>query len=152
MSLRTLTVGFLLAALVLTPTEGRSQGLTASVGVGAASGWSDLGDATDGGFTLRGQLGVDLLVASVHGQVGWTRLPGRGDADDFSTAHYGVGGRLGLGLLWVGLNGAYFSGDGDDGMGFFPEVGVGLGPLEAVADVRVDGDQKWWSLRGAFRF
>lgn len=142
-----------LATLALAlPSTARAQGLSTSVGVGMAGGWSDLGDVTDPGFTLRGQVGVDLLVASVHGQVGWTRLPAAGDGDAFSTAHYGVGGRLGLGLLWVGINGAYFSGDGDDGMGFFPEVGVGLGPLEAVADVRIDGDQKWWGLRGALRF
>jgi hypothetical protein len=141
--------------LLLVPHDAEAQ-LQGSLGAGYAFPVGDFGDLHDNGFTVRGQLGLSFLLASVHGQVGWTRFPGADlenllpeDVDFF---HAGVGGRVGLGLFWVGLTGAYFSGDGEDGMGFLPEVGVGLGPLEAVADSRIDGDEKWIGVRVNLKF
>jgi len=73
-----------------------------------------------------------------------------GDAD---ILHAGVGARLGVfGLAFVGANAAYFFGDGDEDVGFFPEIGVGLGPLEVVADYRIGSDFNWFGLRGALEF
>lgn len=143
-------------SLVLVPTAAAAQ-ISGSVGGGVAAPTGDLGDAYDTGLTVRAQAGVSLLVASVHGQVGWTRFPGKEltggvDVEDIDFFHAGVGGRFGLGLFWVGLNAAYFSGDGDDGLGFFPEVGAGFGPIEAVADYRLDGDAHWLGLRAGLRF
>lgn len=54
---------------------------------------------------------------------------------------------MGLGFLWVGANAAYFFGDGDRGLGFFPELGVKIWRVEGVADFRVDGDEKWGAAR-----
>jgi hypothetical protein len=69
-----------------------------------------------------------------------------------SVYHAGAGARLGLGFLWVGANAAYFFGDGEEGVGFFPEVGVKIWRLEGVLDFRVDGDEKWGAARVGFRF
>jgi hypothetical protein len=145
-----------LAFCFVLPVASEAQ-IQTSIGAGIAVPTGDFGDVADNGYTVRGQLGVSLLLASVHAQVGWTRFPGPEiagiEADDADIWHAGVGGRFGLGLFWVGLNAAYFGGDGeDDGLGFFPEVGLGLGPLEAVADYRIDGDAKWLGLRAALKF
>ena len=130
--------------------------INASLGAGVAVPTGDFGDLQDNGYTVRGQLGLSLLLASVHAQVGWTRFPSKDlaalELTDVDIYHAGVGARFGLGLFWLGLNAAYFSGDGEDGAGVFPEVGVGLGPIEAVADYRVDGDAKWLGVRAALKF
>ena len=146
------------ALCLLLPAAAEAQ-IGGSVGAGVTVPSGDFGDRLENGFTVRGQLGVSLLVASVHGQVGWTRFPSKDlvnlELEDLDIFHYGVGARVGMGLFWVGLNGAYFSGfddDDDDGAGIFPEVGVGLGSLEAVADYRVDGDARWLSIRAAVKF
>jgi len=145
------------ALLLVAPATAAAQ-LSASVGAGVANPLGDFGDIVDPGFTLRGQVGVNLLVAGVHAQVGYSRFSGITDEEagldtgDVDIYHYGLGGRVGVGLAWLGATAARFSGDGEGTFGFIPEVGVGLGPLEAVADVRITGDQKWWALRGALRF
>lgn len=139
-----------LALLLASPHDAEAQ-IATSVAAGVAHPVGDLDDAVDSGFTLRGQAGLSLLVAGLHAQVGYTRFPGDDvggvEIEDVDFFHAGVGGRLGLGLAWVGLNAAYFTGDGEDGVGLLPEVGVGLGPLEAVADGRLDGDAKWVAVR-----
>jgi hypothetical protein len=128
-----------------------------SLGLGAAVPTGDFGDIYDTGYTIRGQAGVSLVLADVHLQTGVSRFSGQEIAagestDDIAVYHAGAGARLGLGLIWVGANAAYFFGDGDDGVGFFPEVGVGIGPIEVVADYRIDGDFRWLALRGGWRF
>lgn len=160
-----------LAALALTVPADASAQANASIGVGVASPQGDFGDFFDSGYTVRGQFALSALgLFEVHTQAGWSRFglgydPGfvvadgdvpaeieaiDGDADIF---HAGVGARLGiLGLAFIGANGAYFFGDGDDDIGFFPEIGVGLGPLEVVADYRFGSDFDWFGLRGALKF
>lgn len=125
---------------------------TVGVGGGIAQPLGDLDDAVDQGITGRAQLGMSFILASVHAQAGVTRFPGTNTSDDYTTSHVGVGGRLGLGLLFVGLNANYFFGDGEDGVGYVPEIGVGLLRLEVVADGRLDGDAKWVSLRAGLKF
>lgn len=129
-----------------------------SVGVGIAAPTGDLGDFYDNGYTVRGQVGISLVgLVDGHAQVGWSRFSAEngttgGDANIY---HAGVGARVGLGLIFVGANAAYFFGDdpGDNSeLGLFPEVGIALGPLEAVADYRFDGDAKWFGLRAGLKF
>lgn len=152
------TVAFAAAALAFVPASASAQ-ISASIGAGVASGFGDFGDAVDPGFTVRGQLGLSALVAGVHAQVGYTRFPiaengvlDLGGDENVNIYHYGVGGRVGMGLLSVGATAAYFSGDSSDDFGILPELSVGLGPIEAVLDAKITGDQKWWSLRGALKF
>lgn len=151
----TRTVLALLGVLVLGGTEAQAQ-FTLGLGGGIAQPMGDFGDVVDRGITARGQLGLSLLLAGAHAQVGVTRFPGAEiggvNADDATILHAGVGGRLGLGLIFVGLNGLYFFGDGDDGVGYVPEVGISLIKLEVVADGRLDGDQKWVGLRAGLKF
>jgi len=131
--------------------------LSASVGAGVAQPRGDLDDGFENGFTVRTQLALSALgLVNVHAQAGWTRFgaddTAEVDLDDANVFHAGVGGRLGvLGLAFVGLNGVWFGGDSEDDFGLLPEVGVGLGPLEVVADYRL-GDEGWLSLRGALKF
>lgn len=149
----------LLACLALHPGGAEAQTST-SVGIGLAAPLGNFGDFAGTGYTVRGQAGLSLVLADVHLQAGWSHFPGEdatvagetisGEGADIF--HTGVGARLGLGLLWVGANAAYFFGDGDDGVGLFPEIGLGLGPLEVVGDIRIDGDAKWAAIRGALRF
>lgn len=161
-SIATSVVTVVTALCLLVPAEAHAQ-IRSSVGVGLVQPLGDFGEFQDNGFTVRGQVGVSLLVASVHAQAGWTRFPGKDlenlELTNIDIFHAGAGVRVGMGIYWVGLNGAYFSGDeaeGSDGeekgMGFFPEVGVGLGAAELVADLRVDGDQKWVGVRLAVKF
>lgn len=143
---------FLLGAALAAAPVG-AQGLNTSLGAGIASPVGDFGDLYDPGFTVRGQVGLDLVLLDVHAQAGWSRFGAAdADTDDANVTHLGVGARAGFGLFWVGLNAAQFWGEGDDGVGWVPEVGVSFLSLEAVADVRIDGDEKWWALRGALRF
>lgn len=139
-----------LALLLASPPDVEAQ-ISGSIAAGVANPLGDFGDTLDSGFTFRGQAGISLLLVGLHAQVGWTRFPGKGgggigfEGADFF--HAGAGGRVGLGMAWVGLTGAWFSGDGEDGLGLLPEVGLGLGPVEAVVDARVDGDAKWFAVR-----
>ena len=153
-ALAAVVAALLLVAPVLVAPATASAQLSASVGAGVANPLGDFGDDVDAGFTVRGQVGLNLLVAGVHAQVGYSRFSGveSGETGNVNMYHYGLGGRAGVGLAWFGATAARFSGDGEGSFGFIPEVGVGLGPLEAVADVRITGDRKWWALRGALRF
>lgn len=155
--MRRLPIALALSALLAIAAPGAAQGLGWSVGAGVANPLGDFGDFYGPGYTLRGQLALDLVLVDVHAQAGWSRFSADDDVSDAvdetaNLTHIAVGTRFGLGLLWVGANAGYFSGDDEDGLGFFPEVGAGLGPVEAVLDVRIDGDTKWWALRGAIRF
>ena len=147
----------LLAVALLIPTAAQAQ-LQTSLAAGIATPTGDFGDLYDQGYTVRGQVGLSLLFASVHAQVGVSRFSADPNSlalltdNNLNVYHYGVGARAGVGLLWVGANAAYFSGDTDDGLGFFPEIGVGFLMFEAVADMRIDGDQKWYGLRAGLRF
>lgn len=134
-----------------------SAQLQTSLGVGLAIPVGDFGDAFERGYTVRGQVGLSMIAVGVHAQAGWSRFPAiqQGDIElaDADIYHLVAGARFGLGPLWVGGNGGYFYGDDDqEGIAFFPEVGAGLGPLEAVADLRVGGDARWLGLRVALRF
>jgi hypothetical protein len=150
------SAALLLSVLAAAPVV--AQGLSSSLGLGLARPRGQLGDRHEPGFTVRAQTGVDLPLVDAHLQAGWTRLPGEDPGDsgsgagDHDVVHLGLGARLGRGRLWAGATAAYFLGDGDDGVGLVPEVGAWLGPLEAVLDLRVDGEERWWSLRGAVRF
>ena len=166
---RPLRIAVALVALLtlVGPTEAQSQ-IRTSLGVGVATPMGDFGDVADAGFTLRGQAGLSLVLADVHVQAGYSRFPGTsfefgGETfevdEDFNPFHVGAGGRVGLGLLWVGLTGVYTFGDaideidlGSDGLAFLPEVGVGLGPIEVVADYLAFSDVSWIGLRAASRF
>jgi len=166
--------GFLLpliVCLLFVPAAAAQAQLSKSIGIGVASPQGEFGDYFDEGYTVRGQFQLSALgLIAVHTQAGWTRFssdfdPGTvvpdsnvpasiegidGDAD---ILHAGVGARLGVfGLAFVGANAAYFFGDGDEDVGFFPEIGVGLGPLEVVADYRIGSDFNWFGLRGALKF
>lgn len=139
-------------AFAVTGAEAQTYG---SIAFGAAKPVSDFGDLYDTGYTTRGQVGYSLTVLDVHVQTGYSRFPASGDSsdlDDLSVYHAGAGARLGLGFIWVGANAAYFFGDGEKGVGFFPELGVKIWRLEGVLDFRVDGDEKWGAARVGFRF
>lgn len=141
----------LLALMALSPRGAEAQAY-GSVAGGVAAPAGDFGDLFETGYTARGQVGFSLVLLDVHLQAGWTRFPGKeiegsSTGDDANIYHAGVGARVGLGVIFVGANAAHFFGDGDSGIGFFPEVGVSLWRLEAVADYRFDGDQKWFGVR-----
>ena len=143
-----------LAFVAVGASDARAQIYT-SVGVGGVQPIGDFDDLFDRGFTVRGQAGLSLLLAGAHVQAGWSNFEAdidSGSSESANIYHAGIGGRVGMGLFWVGANGAYFFGDGESGVGYFPEVGLGLMNFEAVADVRVDGNEKWVSLRAALKF
>jgi len=126
-----------------------------SIGFGAAKPVSDLGDLYNTGYTVRGQVGFSLVFLDAHIQTGWTNFPvaSKGsDLDNLNIYHAGAGARLGLGFIWVGANGAYFFGDGDQGIGWFPELGLKFWKVEGVVDFRIDGDEKWGAARVGLRF
>jgi hypothetical protein len=143
-----------LAALASLPTAAEAQ-LAASVGAGVAIPQSDLADTVDDGYTIRAQLGLSALgLFQLHAQGGWSRFGAASESfDDVNIFHAAVGGRIPvLPFVKLGLNAGYFFGDSEDeDLGFFPEISVGLGPLEAVLDYRF-GDEGWVGLRGALRF
>ena len=144
-------------ALVSLGTSGAEAQLYGSAGLGAAKPYGDFQDKADLGLTFRGQAGLSLWLVDAHLQTGVTTFTAaddvpEGDDGNLNIYHAGAGARLGLGFVWVGANAAYFFGDGEDGVGYFPEVGVKFWHLEAVADVRLDGDEKWWSARIGYRF
>ena len=152
---KVVVVGMLLVGASLFGGEVRAQTYT-SLGLGVVFPQRDLADVYDNGLTFRGQAGVSLSLLDVHLQTGVTSFPLADDTmsegDEATVYHVGAGARLGLGFLWVGANGGYFFGDGDDGVGLFPEAGLRLWRLEAVADYRVDGDQNWLAARLSWRF
>lgn len=140
-------------ALLFAPSAAEAQ-LAGSITGGIVGGTGDTGDVTDSGFTVQGRAELSILFAGVHANAGFTRLNG---ADSFGDADFwnaGVGARLGLGtLLWVGANANYYLGDDiENEVGIVPEVGVSLGPLEAIADFKITGDVNFWSLRAGIRF
>jgi hypothetical protein len=145
---------FALAALISIPSAANAQ-LSTSIGAGVAIPQSDLADTVDDGYTIRAQLGLSALgLFQLHAQGGWSRFGAASESfEDVDILHAALGARIPvLPLVKIGLNAAYFFGDSDEeGLGFFPEISVGLGPLEAVADYRF-GDEGWLSLRGAIRF
>ena len=146
----------LLVMIGLAPAALEAQ-LYKSIGAGVAIPVGDYADSFERGYTVRAQVGFSLTAVGIHAQAGWSRFPAiqTGDiglADD-DIYHVAAGARVGLGILWVGANAGLFGGDDDhDGLAFFPEVGVGLGPLEAVADLRISGDTRWLGLRVGLRF
>lgn len=128
-----------------------------SLAVGLAVPLGDLEDEWNSGLTFRGQVGFTVTPLEAFLQAGWTRLPATGnpsvwDGRTFDAYHAGIGLRLGLGFFWLGGNAAYFMGDGADGMGYFPEIGIRAWRLEGVVDYRLDGHQKWAAARVGFRF
>jgi hypothetical protein len=156
-----ISLSVLIGFALLSAGQAHAQA-SASLGVGLASPQGDLGDYFDSGYTVRAQLALSALgIVEVHTQAGWSRFP-VGDATvdreeyqvgDADLLHAGVGARLGIfGLIFVGANGAYFFGEGDNEIGFFPEVGIGIGPLEVVADYRFGSDFDWFGLRGGLKF
>ncbi|MEJ2504044.1 MAG: hypothetical protein P8177_12170 [Gemmatimonadota bacterium] len=149
--LRSALIPCVLVAIALAPADGNAQ-IYSSVGAGVAVPTGDFGDNFDTGWTVRGQLGLSFVLVDGHVQAGWSRFPGKDSVEDADIYHAGVGARVGLGLVFVGANAAYFFGDGEDGVGFFPEIGAHIGPIEAVADYRIDGDNKWLGARVGLRF
>lgn len=145
----------LLSALLL-PVPGVEAQMSTGLGIGWAAPYGKLGDSYGSGFTVRGQVGLDLPLVKPHLQAGWTRVPydgGGGDSKGSANIyHTAVGARFSLGLIWVGANAAYFFGHGDGGFGFFPEAGVSFWKLEAVGDIRVDGSEKWAAFRVGLSF
>ena len=138
---------------VLSPAAEAQVYSSAALGVAKPTG--DFGDLYDLGLTYRGQVGISLLFADVHLQTGWTDLAPVEDyaeGKDLNIYHAGAGARVGLGFLWVGANAAYFFGDGEKGLGLFPEVGLKVWRLEGVVDYRIDGDENWGAARVGFRF
>lgn len=123
-----------------------------SLGAGVVAPTGSLEDSFERGITVRGQKVLSLAPLALHLQGGWSRFEAEDGGEDADLFHAGLGVRLPLGVLWIGATGAYFSGHGEDGMGVLPEVGLGLGPFEVVADARVDGDERWGALRVALRF
>lgn len=161
-------VALVCATMLVSPLSTSAQ-VDASVAIGGAGAIGDFEDLADYGFTARGQVGIPLLsFLDVHAQGGWTwmesavgaalnafgvaELAGLDVESSFEFWHVGVGARASLGPLFVGGNGLYFVGDTDEGFGFVPEVGVGLGRFELVVDHRMDGQLKWWAARLGFRF
>ena len=147
----------LLALAAPSPTSAQTN---ASIGAGVAFPTGDLGDVTGTGFTVRGQAGMSLGLIEAYLQGGWSSFPGKdvdaGDAvvegEDADIWHAGLGVRLGFSMFWIGGNVLYSFGDTpDDGVGFAPEVGVALGPIEVVADY-LFGNTNWAALRAGFRF
>jgi hypothetical protein len=152
MQVRSLILLLALVAAGASPAHAQI-GTTTSIGVGWATPQGDLDDAVDDGYTVRAQLGLSALgLIQIHGQGGWTRFgAGSESADDVDLLHAGVGARVGLGLVFVGANAVYFFGDGDDEVGFFPEIGVSLLMLELVADYNFSADRDWFAVRAALR-
>lgn len=148
-----------LLAMLVQPGAARGQGYS-SIGAGVVVPTSGLADLYDRGYTLRGQTGLSLVFLDAHIQTGYTAMGGKtvtiaGQTETFEDIdffHVGLGARVGLGVVWVGANAAYFFGDLADGLGFFPEAGVGLGPVEVVADYRLDGDANWLGVRLGWRY
>jgi hypothetical protein len=150
-----LVVGLLLAGEPLFGGGVRAQTYY-SLGLGVVMPQDELSDVYDVGLTFRGQAGLSLAMLGAHIQTGVTSFSFADDVtsgdEEATVYHVGAGARLGIGFLWVGANGAYFFGDGEDGVGYFPEVGLKLWRLEVVADYRVDSDQTWLATRLAWRF
>jgi len=151
-------VPLFLAAFALLPPGAEAQ-FYSSVGGGLARPvGGELKDNYGAGFTFRGQAGFSLAVADVHLQAGWTTFSVSDDRQDtsvedrFDLYHVAAGGRVSLGFFWIGANAAHFFGDGKKGGGLIPEVGFRVGPIEGVADGRLDGNEKWVSARVNFRF
>lgn len=147
--------GALLALVLSVAFSPRAEAqVYGSVAFGPAKPVGDFNDLYDVGYTTRGQVGLSLIFLDAHLQTGWSRFPAGGDSDleDLNIYHAGAGARVGLGFLWVGANAAYFFGDGEDGIGFFPELGAKIWRVEGVVDYRVDGDEKWAAARVGFRF
>jgi hypothetical protein len=147
---------FLALALLALAAPGAQAQRYESIALGAAKPVrDDFGKDYATGYTGRGQLGYSMSFADVHLQVGYTRFPVEEDVtdrEDLSVLHAGVGVRIALGAFWVGGNAAYFFGGGEEGVGYVPEVGLKIWRFEAVADLRVDGDEKWGAARLGFRF
>jgi hypothetical protein len=145
-----------LAVFLLLPASGLDAQVSSSLGIGVAYPYGDFGDNHGSGFTVRGQAALSLPLVKPHLQVGWSRFPWEGKRDESGSSaniyHAGVGARLGLGIIWVGANGAYFFGDGDKGFTIFPEAGVGFWILEVVGDLRVTSGSKWAAIRAGLRF
>lgn len=146
----------LLVLIGLAPTVLEAQ-LYKSVGAGVAVPVGDYADSFERGYTVRAQVGFSLTAIGIHAQAGWSRFPAiqSGDVEvaDHDIYHLAAGARVGLGLLWVGANAGFFGGDDDhEGLAFLPEVGVGLGPIEGVADFRMGGDTRWLGVRLGIRF
>lgn len=147
------------SALALAPAAASGQ-THPSIGAGITVPASDFADLYDNGYTVRGQVSLDLPVVEAHIQGGWSRFVGKQvtggtdpeTLDDANVYHAGAGARVGLGVLFVGANAVYFFGDLDEGFGFLPEAGVGVGPIEFVADYRADGDANWFGIRAALKF
>jgi hypothetical protein len=150
--------------LVAAPSPVQAQPTTT-----VSAGWvwprGGLDDRYDRGVMVRARRGFPILIAELHVQGGFTRLPGGqplrpgddasaplpGRADAADLLHAGMGLRVGLGMLWVGGTAAWFVGDLDDEMTFLPEVGLRLGPTELVGEMRW-GERRWLALRAGLRF
>ena len=156
MKMLTRAFPLLILAFALGAPQADAQ-IYGSAGVGAAKPFGDFKDVADLGITFRGQAGISLWIADVHLQTGVTSFTAadgvpEDEDDNLNIYHAGAGARVGLGFLWVGANAAYFFGDGEKGIGFFPEVGAKIWRLEVVGDVRVDGSEKWAAARVGFWF
>lgn len=128
---------------------------TGSIGVGVAVPTGDLDTFVDPGFTLRLQSSVPVSpLMNTQLQGGWTRFLADDDVTDSGTVdsyHVSLGIRLGT-EFFVGANGGYFFGDGDDQFAIFPEAGIRISRVELVGDIRVTGDARWWTVRAGWLF
>lgn len=145
----------LLVVCMASSLSGLHAQSTGSLGVGVAVPTGELDAFVDPGFTLRLQSSVPvspLIESQLQG--GWTRFLADDAVDgseSFDSYHVSLGIRLGT-EFFVGGNGGYFFGDGDDGFAFFPEAGIRISRIELVGDIRVTGDERWWTVRAAWLF
>ncbi len=128
-----------------------------SVTAGIVVPTSILADQVERGLQARVAVGLSAAFVGLQIEAGAARFPALAPDDpeigaDLERFHVGLGARLEMAMFRVGADGIYAFGEGDDGFGLVPELGVGLGRLEVMLDHRLDGDWRWWGLRVGIGF
>jgi hypothetical protein len=117
-------------------------------GAAATVSWpyTEFGDKYDSGWGLHALVDQPFVpLINLTADVGWNTFPGGGERDRTDVWNVTVGGKLTLGVFYMGGETGYLS--SVDRWGWVPSLGARFGDLEVALRLTTAGSQGWTTLR-----
>lgn len=121
------------------------------LGVKSSFPYANFDDDFNTGWGVVGMVDYPLIpLIDLTADVGYTSFPGSGENDSVDVWNVCFGGRLALGVFFMGGETGYFSYVED--WSFVPSMGLRFGPFEGGVRYKAVGGSGWTSLRFGYYF